>query len=69
MKKVYKVSGIDCANCAAEIENLIRQIDGIRAASLSFLTGRLVVEHNDLTNVDELVLGACRRVEPDCSVQ
>ena len=44
MKKTFKLIGLDCANCAAQIENAIQKIDGVKNASVSFMTGKLVIE-------------------------
>ena len=33
MKKTFKLEGLDCANCAAKIENAVKKIDGVSSAS------------------------------------
>ena len=38
MKKSYKLIDLDCANCAAKMENAIKKIDGVNDASVSFMT-------------------------------
>ena len=47
MKMKFKIKGIDCANCAAELERAIQKIDGVIEASLSFMTEKLVMEIED----------------------
>ena len=47
MKKTCKLTGLDCANCAAQLENEIQKIDGIESASISFMTERMVLEFNE----------------------
>ena len=47
MKMKFKIKGIDCANCAAELERSIQKIDGVTEASLSFMTEKLVMEIED----------------------
>ena len=47
MKVKFKIKGIDCANCAAELERAIQKIDGVTEASLSFMTEKLVMEIED----------------------
>ena len=32
MKSKFKIKGLDCANCAAELERAIQKIDGIETA-------------------------------------
>ena len=36
MKKTYKIE-VDCANCAAELENRISKVDGVENVSVSFI--------------------------------
>ena len=38
MKKVFKMQDLDCANCAAKMENAIKKIDGVIDANVSFMT-------------------------------
>ncbi len=42
MKKVeYTLNGLDCANCAAKIQDKISQIDGVKNVNLDFMTKKL----------------------------
>ena len=71
MKVKFKIKGIDCANCAAELERAIQKIDGVTEASLSFMTEKLVMEIED-DRKDE-VLKKLKKVvkkeEPDCTIE
>ena len=44
MKKTFILQDLDCANCAAKIENAVQQIEGVISATVSFMTGKLVLE-------------------------
>lgn len=55
MKKKYIIEGIDCANCAKDIERRISKNPYILSASLSFITNTLSVECQDDLLEDELV--------------
>ena len=69
MKKHYKFE-IDCANCAAKVEDAIKKIDGVNNATVSFMTQKLTLDADD-TRFDEIAQAAvrvCRRVEPDCEI-
>ncbi len=44
MKKVLRLENLDCANCATKMENAIRKIDGVKDASVSFMTRKLTIE-------------------------
>ena len=70
MKKTYKLTDLDCANCAAKMETAIKKIDGVSDASVSFMTQKLTVEADD-DRFDEImkqIAKACKRVEPDCVI-
>ena len=44
MKKTFILQDLDCANCSAKIENAVQQIEGVISATVSFMTGKLVLE-------------------------
>lgn len=56
MKLKYKVASKSlCANCAAKIEEAIKNIDGVEDANLSFLTEKLKLEVKDDANADKIL--------------
>ena len=70
MKKKFKLEDLDCANCAAKMEDGIKKIDGVTSASVSFMTQKLVIEADD-ARFDEImkeVVAVCAKVEPDCKM-
>lgn len=70
MKKRYKLESLDCANCAAKMEERIKKIDGVQDASISFLMQKLTLEAPD-DRFDEVLREAqkvCAAVEPDCRI-
>ena len=70
MKKTYKMIDLDCANCAAKMEEAIKKIDGVTSASVSFMTQKRTIEGDD-ARFDQIVKEAvkvCRKVEPDCEI-
>lgn len=70
MKKKFKLEDLDCANCAAKMEEGIRKIPGINDASVSFMTQKLMVDADD-DRFDEImkeVVAVCAKVEPDCKI-
>ena len=44
MKKKFKLTDLDCANCAAKMEDAIRKIEGVENASVSFMTQKMTIE-------------------------
>lgn len=70
MKKKFKREDLDCANCAAKMEDGIRKIDGVTSASVSFMTQKLVIEADD-DRFDEImkkVVDVCAKVDSDCKI-
>ena len=70
MKKVFKLDEVDCANCAAKMEDGIRKIDGVTYAAVSFMAQKLVIEADDDV-FDEVLKKAekvIKKIEPDCDV-
>ena len=70
MKKTYKVD-VDCANCAAKMEEAVKKTEGVKDATLSFMTLKLKVELEDGVNIDEVMQKAyknCKVVEDDCEI-
>lgn len=48
MKKKFRVEGVDCADCAAKMEEGINKIDGVKSAKINFLTEKLTIEADDM---------------------
>lgn len=70
MKKHFKLQDLDCANCAAKMEDAIRKIDGVNEVSVSFLSQKLTIDADEsrLDDIMAQVVKACKRVEPDCTI-
>ena len=47
MKKRFKLEGLECANCAAKMERAINELDGVKEATVNFMTQKLVIEGED----------------------
>ena len=71
MKKTYKIE-VDCANCANLMEDAAGKTEGVAAATVNFMTQKMIIEFEDGADKDKVmkaVLKACRRVEPDCEIK
>lgn len=71
MRKTFELEDLDCAHCAAKMEEGIRKLEGVTAVTVSFLSQRLTLEAPD-DQFDEIVKKAvkiCRKIEPDCTVK
>lgn len=70
MKKNYKIE-VDCANCAAKMEDAAKNTEGVKNAVVNFMTLKMQVEFEDGAEVKEVmsrVLERCRKIEPDCEI-
>ena len=71
MKSKFKIEGLDCANCAAELESAIKKIEGITEVSISFMTERLVLEYNENMKDEriEKMKKVIKKEEPDVTIK
>ncbi|MDE5974335.1 MAG: cation transporter [Eubacterium sp.] len=70
MKKTYKIE-VDCANCAAKMEEAAKNTAGVANAVVSFMTQKMKVEFEnnaDVQSVMTQVVKNCKRVEDDCEI-
>lgn len=71
MKKNLRIMNLDCANCAAKMEEAIKQIDGVINVSISFMAQRMTIEIEDdyYEAVMKKVGKVCKKIEPDCVIK
>ncbi|WP_198013882.1 heavy metal translocating P-type ATPase [Desulforegula conservatrix] len=46
LRTVFRLSGLDCADCAAKLEKRISAMPGVVAATVNFGAGKMTVEHS-----------------------
>ena len=70
MKKTFELEELDCAHCAAKMEDAIRKIDGVITANISFMTQKLTLEaaDEDFDKVLKAAAKAIKKIEPDCRI-
>ena len=70
MKKSYRID-VDCANCAAKMEEAAKKVEGVKNAVVNFMLLKMNVEFEDGAEAAagmEDVRTACRKVEGDCEI-
>lgn len=70
MTKQFKLSDIDCANCAAKVERGIKKIKGVEDATVVFFTKKVTITAPE-EEFDRIITEAARvikKVEPDCEL-
>ena len=70
MKKKFKLTDLDCANCAAKMEDAIKKIDGVTDANVSFMMQKMTIEADEsrFDDIMKEVVDVCQKVEPDCII-
>jgi cadmium-exporting ATPase len=70
MKKKFKLEDLDCANCAAKMEDAIKKIPGVNDAVVSFMTQKMTIDAEDerFEEIMDEVVKICAKVEPDCRI-
>ena len=71
MKKVIAMQDLDCANCAAKMEQEIKKIDGVQSCSINFMLQRMTLELDDQNSAQiiEKIRATVKKVEPDCKLK
>ena len=70
MKRKFNLEDLDCANCAAKMEEAIKKIDGVNNATVNFITQKMMVDADDdrFDAIMNEVVAVCKKVEPDCTI-
>ncbi len=70
MRKTFELEELDCAACAAKMEDGIRKIEGVSYVQVNFLSQKLTLEAPDeiFEKVLKKAAAVCRKTEPDCRI-
>ena len=71
MKSKFKIKGLDCANCASELERAIQKIDGIESVTINFMTLKMELEYDEARKEEILqkVKKVIKKEEPDVTIE
>ena len=71
MKKVFKLNGLACANCATKMQEGIRKLEGVNNAIVNFATAKLTIEGEDdkMEKIIESAYALINKIEPDVVLQ
>lgn len=47
MKRRYTLENLGCANCAAKMEEKIKELDGVNSVTVNFITTKMVLDVED----------------------
>lgn len=70
MRKTYILEDLDCANCAAKIEEAVGKLDGVSKSTVTLLTQKLVIEVEDdkASSIVKDIKAIVKKFEPDVEV-
>lgn len=70
MRKTYILEDLDCANCAAKIEEAVGKLDGVSKSTVTLLTQKLVIEVEDdkASAIVKDIKAIVKKFEPDVEV-
>ncbi|SFG13998.1 cation transporter [Oribacterium sp. WCC10] len=70
MKKKFKCD-IDCANCAAKVEEAIKKIEGVNDAKVNFVMQKFTLDADEekFEEILKLAVETGKKIEPDFSVE
>lgn len=71
MKSTFKIKGIDCANCAAQLENAISKVEGVASVSISFMAERMELEcyEQNKEEIMKKIKKVIKKEEPDATLE
>lgn len=69
MKKKYKCD-VDCANCAAKMEDAVKKIEGVKNVQINFMTQKFMLEADEdvFDDVLEKCVKTMKKVDSDVEV-
>ena len=70
MKKVFKLEGLNCAHCAAKIEEKVSKLEGVKSVVINFMTTKMTLESvaENIVDIVEKVKKLINEVEPDVNM-
>mgnify|MGYP005760893945 CR=1 FL=1 len=71
MSNKFKITGLDCANCAANLERAIQKIEGVETVNINFITQKMELEcnENDKEEIIKKVKKVIKKEEPDVDIE
>ncbi len=54
-RSVFRAEGFSCPSCVSAIEKQVGRLPGVRAVTVKFASGRVEVDHLDVTTAEEIV--------------
>ncbi len=71
MKKSFILEGLDCANCAAKIEDKLNGVKGVSEATVNFMTSKVTIvgEDEEFDEIMKRAIDIIKKYEPDAQIK
>ena len=71
MKRRYTLENLGCANCAAKMEDKVKELDGVNSVTVNFITTKMVldVEDDKFDSVLDQAKDIIKSIEPYVEVK
>ena len=70
VKKTFRMEDLDCAHCAAKMEDGIRKLDGVSEVHINFLAQKMIIEAEEdrFDDIMKQAVKIVKKIEPDCRI-
>ena len=68
MRKTFELEDLDCANCAAKMEEAIKKLPGVKRVSVNFMTQKMILDAED-SQFDEVLKAAVSALQGRARLQ
>ena len=70
MKKTFRMEDLDCANCAAKMEQAIAELPGVNKVTVSFMAQKLILDAEDdqFDDILKQAVKCVKKVDAGCEV-
>ncbi|MGG5315377.1 heavy metal translocating P-type ATPase [Enterococcus sp. AZ072] len=71
MEKTYRLDGLDCAHCASKIEHAVQEINGVKRATIDFMTTKMIIEapEKEMSRICDEAEKTVHQFEPDVEMK
>lgn len=68
MIKKYKIQGLDCPNCAKNLETKLNQLESIKSAKIDFVKSKIEIESENEQMALQDAINLTKKLEPDAVI-
>lgn len=61
LEKDYTIDGMDCADCARHLEDVVLKVKGVKSADINFITAKMRVASDEILISDQLISKAVKK--------